>query len=148
VRHKSVNLKSGNISQLHYLFLQIHPQPPPTIHQDDVLHIREPNLQYVQILCPKFPSEIPAQKSNHSPSACPPRKRHRHPLRGPLSRSRYGPSAPSPVAAQLTCTVGWSNSVPDASFSASAGDASIKSKLINLMTSVRTLMRSMFPKSP
>jgi hypothetical protein len=41
--------------------------------------------------------------------------------------------------------VGWSNSVPDASFGASAGaDPSIKSKLINLMTSVRTLMRSTF----
>ncbi|KIN04620.1 hypothetical protein OIDMADRAFT_114632 [Oidiodendron maius Zn] len=38
--------------------------------------------------------------------------------------------------------VGWSNSVPDASFGASSGgDASIKYKLINLMTSVRTLMR-------
>jgi hypothetical protein len=45
--------------------------------------------------------------------------------------------------------VGWSNSVPDASFGASAGaDPSIKSKLINLMTSVRTLMRSTFFKRP
>lgn len=33
--------------------------------------------------------------------------------------------------------------MPDASFGASAGDPSVKTKLINLMTSVRTLMRSM-----
>jgi immediate early response 3-interacting protein 1 len=58
------------------------------------------------------------------------------------------PLPPSPAVAQLTCAVGWSNSVPDASFGASAGDASVKSKLINLMTSVRTLMRSMSPKAP
>ncbi|CCU76113.1 unnamed protein product [Blumeria hordei] len=38
--------------------------------------------------------------------------------------------------------VGWSNSVSEPAFGAtSGGDASIKSKLINLMTSVRTLMR-------
>ncbi|XMA19510.1 hypothetical protein WAI453_012301 [Rhynchosporium graminicola] len=38
--------------------------------------------------------------------------------------------------------VGWSNSVAEPAFgTGSAGDASIKSKLINLMTSVRTLMR-------
>ncbi|PSS16964.1 hypothetical protein M430DRAFT_35559 [Amorphotheca resinae ATCC 22711] len=36
--------------------------------------------------------------------------------------------------------VGWSNSVSDPGFGGS-NDASIKSKLINLMTSVRTLMR-------
>ncbi|CZT47362.1 related to YOS1, subunit of the Yip1p-Yif1p Complex, required for Transport between the ER and the Golgi Complex [Rhynchosporium secalis] len=41
--------------------------------------------------------------------------------------------------------VGWSNSVAEPAFgTGSAGDASIKSKLINLMTSVRTLMRSTF----
>ncbi len=39
--------------------------------------------------------------------------------------------------------VGWSNSVAEPAFGSSGGgDASIKSKLINLMTSVRTLMRS------
>ncbi|PMD31214.1 Yos1-like protein [Hyaloscypha variabilis F] len=38
--------------------------------------------------------------------------------------------------------VGWSNTVAEPAFGASSGgDASIKSKLINLMTSVRTLMR-------
>jgi hypothetical protein len=43
-------------------------------------------------------------------------------------------------------TVGWSNTVAEPAFGASSGgDASIKSKLINLMTSVRTLMRSMIP---
>ena len=42
--------------------------------------------------------------------------------------------------------VGWSNTVSEPAFGASSGgDASIKSKLINLMTSVRTLMRSMTP---
>lgn len=44
--------------------------------------------------------------------------------------------------------VGWSNSVSEPAFgTGSGGDASVKSKLINLMTSVRTLMRSMFPFS-
>jgi len=38
--------------------------------------------------------------------------------------------------------VGWSNTVSEPAFgTSSGGDASIKSKLINLMTSVRTLMR-------
>ncbi|PMD51663.1 Yos1-like protein [Hyaloscypha bicolor E] len=38
--------------------------------------------------------------------------------------------------------VGWSNTVSEPAFGAgSAGDASIKNKLINLTTSVRTLMR-------
>lgn len=39
--------------------------------------------------------------------------------------------------------VGWSNTVTDPGFGGQAGpgDASIKSKMINLMTSVRTLMR-------
>ena len=42
--------------------------------------------------------------------------------------------------------MGWSNTVSEPAFGAgSAGDASIKNKLINLTTSVRTLMRSMFP---
>lgn len=40
--------------------------------------------------------------------------------------------------------VGWSNSVSEPAFGTGSGrDASVKSKLINLMTSVRTLMRSM-----
>ena len=39
--------------------------------------------------------------------------------------------------------VGWSNTVTDPGFGGAAGgDQSIKSKLINLMTSIRTLMRS------
>ena len=44
-------------------------------------------------------------------------------------------------------TVGWSNTVVEPAFGAgsSGGDASIKSKLVNLMTSIRTLMRSTFP---
>ncbi|KAI1005165.1 hypothetical protein K3495_g3049 [Podosphaera aphanis] len=37
--------------------------------------------------------------------------------------------------------VGWSNSVSEPAFGATHHDASIKSKLINLMTSIRTLMR-------
>ncbi|KAH8767036.1 Yos1-like protein [Hyaloscypha finlandica] len=38
--------------------------------------------------------------------------------------------------------VGWSNTVSEPAFgTGSAGDASIKNKLINLTTSVRTLMR-------
>ncbi|PQE14152.1 transport yos1 protein [Rutstroemia sp. NJR-2017a BVV2] len=38
--------------------------------------------------------------------------------------------------------VGWSNTMADPGFGgANANDASVKSKLINLMTSVRTLMR-------
>ncbi|RKF81404.1 Protein transport protein yos1 [Golovinomyces cichoracearum] len=38
--------------------------------------------------------------------------------------------------------VGWSNGVSEPAFGAmGGGDASIKNKLINLMTSVRTLMR-------
>lgn len=38
--------------------------------------------------------------------------------------------------------VGWSNSVSEPAFgTGNGGDASVKSKLINLMTSVRTLMR-------
>lgn len=40
--------------------------------------------------------------------------------------------------------MGWSNTVSEPAFGASSADASIKSKLINLMTSVRTLMRSEF----
>jgi hypothetical protein len=42
--------------------------------------------------------------------------------------------------------VGWSNTVTDPGFGGQGGqgDASIKSKMINLMTSVRTLMRSRF----
>ena len=42
--------------------------------------------------------------------------------------------------------VGWSNTISDPGFGGgSSNDASVKSKLINLMTSVRTLMRSMYP---
>jgi len=38
--------------------------------------------------------------------------------------------------------VGWSNTVSEPAFgSGGGGDASVKSKLINLVTSVRTLMR-------
>lgn len=38
--------------------------------------------------------------------------------------------------------VGWSNTISEPAFGASSGgDASIKNKLINLLTSVRTLMR-------
>ena len=42
--------------------------------------------------------------------------------------------------------VGWSNTVVEPAFGAgsSGGDASVKSKLVNLMTSIRTLMRSMY----
>lgn len=46
--------------------------------------------------------------------------------------------------------VGWSSSAPaePAFGSGAAGDASVKSKIINLIASVRTLMRSMsIPKS-
>ena len=41
--------------------------------------------------------------------------------------------------------VGWSSSAPaePAFGSGAAGDASVKSKIINLIASVRTLMRSM-----
>jgi hypothetical protein len=44
-------------------------------------------------------------------------------------------------------TVGWSNTTSDQGFGGGShgGDASVKSKLINLMTSVRTLMRSKWP---
>jgi len=43
-------------------------------------------------------------------------------------------------------TVGWSSAVADQGFGgANAADASIKSKLVNLVTSVRTLMRSTYP---
>jgi hypothetical protein len=54
--------------------------------------------------------------------------------------------SPDENTADIECdVVGWSNTVSEPAFGASsAGDASIKSKLINLMTSVRTLMRSMF----
>jgi hypothetical protein len=42
--------------------------------------------------------------------------------------------------------VGWSNTVSEPAFGSSGGgDVSVKSKLINLTTSVRTLMRSTFP---
>lgn len=43
--------------------------------------------------------------------------------------------------------VGWSSSAPaePAFGSGAAGDASVKSKIINLIASVRTLMRSMLP---
>jgi hypothetical protein len=42
--------------------------------------------------------------------------------------------------------VGWSNTVAEPAFGGgSSGDASVKSKLVNLMTSVRTLMRSELP---
>jgi immediate early response 3-interacting protein 1 len=42
-------------------------------------------------------------------------------------------------------TVGWSNTISEPAFGASSGgDASIKNKLINLLTSVRTLMRSTY----
>ncbi|KAF5874304.1 putative protein transport protein [Botrytis fragariae] len=40
--------------------------------------------------------------------------------------------------------IGWSNSVAEPAFGGNSADTSIKSKLVNLMTSVRTLMRSMF----
>ncbi|PQE31331.1 hypothetical protein CJF32_00001918 [Rutstroemia sp. NJR-2017a WRK4] len=40
--------------------------------------------------------------------------------------------------------VGWSNTMADPGFGGTnANDASVKSKLINLMTSVRTLMRNL-----
>ncbi|ATZ51919.1 Bcyos1 [Botrytis cinerea B05.10] len=37
--------------------------------------------------------------------------------------------------------IGWSNSVAEPAFGGNSADTSIKSKLVNLMTSVRTLMR-------
>jgi hypothetical protein len=43
--------------------------------------------------------------------------------------------------------VGWSNTVAEPAFGggSTGADASIKSRIINLMTSVRTLMRSKLP---
>jgi hypothetical protein len=42
----------------------------------------------------------------------------------------------------LTEIVGWSSAVSEPAFGGGGGDASVKTKIINLMTSVRTLMRS------
>lgn len=42
--------------------------------------------------------------------------------------------------------MGWSNTVAEPAFggASSGGDASIKNRLVSLISSVRTLMRSMF----
>lgn len=57
-----------------------------------------------------------------------------------------GASLQTPQLAALEANkqvVGWSNSVAEPSFGGgNNADTSIKSKLVNLMTSVRTLMRS------
>lgn len=39
-------------------------------------------------------------------------------------------------------TVGWGNAPTEPSFGGSRDDASVKSKIVNLISSVRTLMRS------
>jgi hypothetical protein len=63
-----------------------------------------------------------------------------------LSQPTPTPTLSLSHLADIFPVVGWSNAVSEPAFGASSvgGDASIKSKLINLMTSVRTLMRSMF----
>ena len=63
----------------------------------------------------------------------------------PLSPS-FATNIQEYIANMKGIAVGWSNTVSEPAFGASSGgDASIKSKLINLMTSVRTLMRSIYP---
>lgn len=61
---------------------------PPTKPQDDVLRLREPNLQCV-------PLSSPPLQANTTHSLRPPRKRHSNPLRRPIPRPRYAPLSPS-----------------------------------------------------
>lgn len=93
----------------------------------------------------------------------PPHQRRRNPLRRPLPRPQY--VHPSPVNEQAskhwrkqrkqgaTLTdgihylVGWGRSQPDA-FGASHDSTSVKAKSVDLIASVRTVMRSMFMFMP
>lgn len=96
-----------------------------------------------------------------------PRQCHSNPLRGPLPRAQYvyqasltpfGPRAsihtPRDANVQQNTrltqiTVGWTASA-DPGFGRPGDDASIKARLINLVSSVRTLMRCTYtpPWSP
>lgn len=74
-------------------------------------------------------------------------QRHRSPLRRPLPCPEYVP-LPCPVENQTNrsnhgyYTVGWGRSQPDA-FGATQDSTSIKAKSVDLIASVRTVMRSM-----
>lgn len=92
---------------------------------------------------PRYPYAHPNNRSLN-----PARQRHRRPFRGQISRSKYT----SPPTSTQYCTltrilrnaVGWgSTQSMEPSFGGGMQDTtSVKAKLINLINSVRTLMRS------
>ncbi len=89
----------------------------------------------------------------------PPGQRHRHPLRRPFPSKKYAPSpfststsSPNPSSPILSpgrkanqkgaLAVGWGNAQSDPGFGTSTDTTSVKAKMVNLIASVRTLMRS------
>lgn len=75
----------------------------------------------------------------------PNRQCHRHPLRRPLPSPKYAqPRAPCLTLEELTTTVGWGRTQADPGFGSTHDNSSVKAKSVNLIASVRTVMRSMF----
>ena len=141
LRHLAIS--PPNIQHPAYL----HPHPPPCSSS------ASGSSYTVRIHCSVSSLFICANKpvvNSHHPH----HQRHRSPLRRPFSRSEYGPF-PSPLKTKLEYlnrsnhgyyTVGWGRSQPDA-FGATHDSTSIKAKSVDLIASVRTVMRSMFPSS-
>lgn len=72
-------------------------------------------------------------------------QRNSHSLRRPLSRQKYAFSLRAYIRARATNqrrTVGWGSVQQEPAFGGPADNTSVKSKVINLIASVRTLMRS------
>lgn len=61
-----------------------------------------------------------------------------------LARSTLLPHAPCMTLEELTTTVGWGRTQADPGFGATHDNSSVKAKSVNLIASVRTVMRSMF----
>jgi hypothetical protein len=132
-------------------------------HHDVLLRSRRPVLRY-QAPAPITSTEhVTDVDSGRTLGQC-----HSHTLRRPVPRKKYAhpPSqsdithvqaanreAPTPYprirdAEQLLtgeCLVGWTASAAEPGFGGQRDDASVKARMINLVSSVRTLMRSTFP---
>lgn len=86
-------------------------------------------------ICHVFDPLIPSSLSDHI-------SRSLHPLPFLGAKTKFGNSCPLTLSS--ISTVGWGNTPIEPAFGSAGSreDASVKSKLINLISSVRTLMRS------
>lgn len=82
-------------------------------------------------------------------SLCIASQRNSHPLRRPLSRQKYASHEHTLILGTLETNreraVGWGSVQQEPAFGGPADNTSVKSKVINLIASVRTLMRSTLP---